>query len=71
MSIDQAGVAPGLQGQKADEPKKVHMRCKNRNCNSIEAVEIFLPHNTGRHMYQCVSSHTSWGVATGGPIDLG
>jgi len=71
MSIDQGGTAPGLQGQKPESPPTVNLRCKNRNCDSIQAIEIPMPANTGRHLYQCVSCHTTWGVATGGSIDLG
>lgn len=71
MPIDPAGTTPGLSGQVAEEPKQHHMKCKNQNCDSITVVEVNLPNNAGRHMYRCVKCHTSWGVLTGGSVDLG
>ncbi len=71
MPIDEKGTAPGLVSPQAEPPKKHFMRCKNQNCDSIEVVEVQMPNNPGRHLYRCVKCHTSWGVSTGGSIDLG
>lgn len=55
---------------KPDEPVQHNMKCKNKNCDSINVIEI--PTGGGaRRMYRCVKCHTSWGVLTGGSIDLG
>ncbi len=69
MPIDPAGTKPGLTPA-AVEPKKHNMRCKNKDCPSIEVHEINagMP---GRHLYRCVKCHTTWGVVTGGSINLG
>ncbi len=46
-----------------------NMKCKNKNCDSIQVFEI--PMNMGgRHMYRCVKCHTTWGVMTGGSVDI-
>jgi transposase-like protein len=71
MPIDPTGTAPGLTGQVPEEPKHLHMKCKNPSCDSISVVEVHLPNNPGRHLYRCVKCHTSWGVMTGGSVDLG
>jgi transposase-like protein len=70
MPIDPAGTKPGLQPQ-APEQKKLNIRCKNKSCDSIEVVEIQIPNNGGRHLYRCVKCNTTWGVVTGGSVDLG
>lgn len=70
MPIDPTGTKPGLQPQ-AEEPKKHNMRCKNKGCDSMEVYEITAPGMAGRHLYRCVKCHTTWGVVTGGAVDLG
>jgi len=70
MPIDQEGTAPGLKAT-AKEPKQVHMKCKSDNCDSILAVEVELPGQAGSHVYRCVKCHRTWGIRTGGSIDLG
>jgi hypothetical protein len=70
MSIDHAGTKPGLQPQ-AEEPVTHHMKCKNQNCDSITVVEVQVPGNPGRHMYQCTKCKHMWGILTGGGVDLG
>lgn len=70
MSFDHAGTKPGLTPE-AQEPPRHNMRCKNKNCDSIEVFEIQYPNSGGRHMYRCVKCHTTWGVLTGGSVDLG
>lgn len=69
MSFDHAGTKPGL-APTAQEPATHNMKCKNKNCDSITVVEIQMPHNDGRHMYRCVKCHTTWGVMTGGAVNL-
>ena len=71
MPIDPTGTAPGLAGSLEPEPKRLHMKCKNEGCDSIEVIEVQTPPGTGRHVYSCVKCHTTWGVLTGGGIDLG
>jgi hypothetical protein len=71
MPIDPAGTKPGLAPQ-AVAPKVHNMRCKNKgNCDSMEVTEIVMPGGTGRHVYRCVKCNTTWGVVTGGSVDLG
>ena len=69
-SFDPAGTKPGLRPQ-APEPKRHNMRCKNKGCDSMEVFEMNIPNNAGRHVYSCVKCHTTWGVQTGGAVDLG
>jgi len=70
MPIDPAGVKPGLV-QSPDSPVQHHIKCKREGCDSILAIEIKIPNSGGRHLYQCVKCHTTWGINTGGGIDLG
>jgi hypothetical protein len=70
MSFDHAGTKPGLAPE-AQEQKTLNMRCKNKGCDSIEVVEMMAPNNVGRHIYRCVKCNTTWGVMTGGSVDLG
>ncbi len=71
MPIDPSGTSPGLAGQTPAEPPKIHMKCKRPECGSNLAVEVQHPGSaTGRHLYRCVKCHTSWGINTGGPVDL-
>lgn len=70
MPIDPTGTKPGLQPQ-TEEPKRHNMRCKNKGCDSMEVYEITAAGNAGRHIYRCVKCHTTWGVVTGGGVDLG
>jgi hypothetical protein len=70
MPIDPASTKPGLKPQ-PEEPKTLNMRCKNKGCDSMEVHEMPMPANTGRHIYRCIKCHTTWGVVTGGSVDLG
>lgn len=70
MSIDHTGTAPGLKEAAEEEVPKLHMRCKNSNCDSILAIEIKAGAMVGHHLYQCVRCRMTWGVATGGAIEL-
>jgi len=71
MPIDPAGTTPGLQPPQAEDPPKVHLKCKNASCNSILAIEMkFAGQPGGRRMYQCVKCHLTWGVPVGGSVDL-
>lgn len=69
MPVDPTGTRPGLQPQ-APEPKTHNMRCKNKNCDSMQVVEINIPGNQGRRLYRCVKCHTTWGIPVGGAIDI-
>ena len=68
-TFDPAGTKPGLVAQ-VTEPKRHNIRCRNKNCTSIEVFEIEGVSRPGTHMYRCVKCHTTWGVQTGGGIDL-
>lgn len=69
--IDPSGTTPGLAAPTTPESPRVHMKCKRPECDSILATEIRHPGTVGgRRLYQCVKCHTSWGVNTGGPVDL-
>lgn len=71
MPIDPAGTTPGLAAPLASAPPTVHIRCKRNGCDSINAIEVKHPGSpSGRRLYQCVKCRTSWGVNTGGPVDL-
>ncbi len=64
---------PSASGPKATDRKKHNMKCKNRNCDGMEVYELDIPpiKNSGRHVYECTKCHTTWGVHTGGSVDLG
>ena len=70
MPIDPKGTKPGLTPQ-TDEPKQVHIKCKNDGCDSILAIIVEIPGMpAGTHLYRCVQCHRQWGIRTGGNIDL-
>lgn len=71
MPIDPAGTTPGLAQPVPEKPKEHNMKCKNKNCDSITVIEVPVPQAPGRHLYQCTKCRTTWGVNTGGAIDLG
>jgi hypothetical protein len=71
MPIDPAGTAPGLAASQVPAIPTVHIRCKRPECDSILAIEVKHPGAaSGRRLYQCVKCKISWGVTTGGPVDL-
>jgi transposase-like protein len=71
MPIDPTGTTPGLAVSQTEEPKKVSMKCKRPGCDSTQAIEVMHPGSaSGRRMYRCVKCKQTWGVSTGGPIDL-
>lgn len=71
MPIDPGGTAPGLSGAAAEPLKSVNMKCKRPECDSMRVVEVLHPGAAaGRRLYRCIKCHTSWGVLTGGPVDL-
>lgn len=70
MPINPAGTKPGLV-PKVEEQPRLNMRCKNKNCTSMQVTEMKIPGMVGRHVYRCVECNTTWGVVTGGAVDLG
>lgn len=70
MSFDPAGTAPGLQPQ-VEAPPKVHWKCRNPTCDSMLAIEVKLPNQPGRHLYQCCACKMTMGINTGGSFDIG
>jgi hypothetical protein len=71
MPIDPAGTTPGLAAPANPETLTVHIRCKRSECDSILAIEVKHPGTAGgRRLYQCAKCKTSWGVTTGGPVDI-
>lgn len=69
MKIDHAGTTPGLVGQ-ATEQKTVNMRCKNPDCDCIQAIEVVLPVASLSRTYRCVKCHRTWGITVGGSVNL-
>jgi len=71
MPIDPAGTTPGLK-KIEEKPKEIHIRCKNPQCDSILAIEIKVAgqENSGHHLYQCCKCKRTWGIATGGAVNL-
>ena len=70
MPIDPAGTVPGLK-EKEEEPKKIHIRCKNPECDSILAIEVKMPQQEGgRRLYQCCKCKKTWGIPVGGSVEL-
>lgn len=70
MPTDPTGTTPGIAATKPQE-QTLNMRCKRPECDSITVVEVRHPGSVGgRRLYRCVRCHTSWGVLTGGPVDL-
>ena len=70
MPIDPSGTAPGLTPPATAEETKLFMKCKRPECKSNEVVEVRHPGSASRRLYRCVKCHTSWGIMTGGPVDL-
>jgi hypothetical protein len=70
MPIDSAGTAPGLTPKQEVAPK-IHMRCKNPDCDSIVAIELKLTgQDSGHRLYQCCKCKVTRGIAVGGGINL-
>ncbi len=71
MPIDPTGTQPGVQPQ-VKEPKKHFMKCKNKDCAGVEVYEMNIPGlaGAGTHVYRCVKCNLTWGVATGGAVNL-
>ncbi len=71
MPIDAGGTAPGLKSGSEAQHTVLHMKCKRPECPSNQVIEVKQPGAVrGQHLYRCVKCHTSWGVNTGGPVDL-
>ena len=70
MPIDPTGTKPGLAPSAVTAPNTIHIKCKRPECKSILAVEITGAGGQGRHIYRCVECNTTWGVATGGCVDI-
>jgi len=68
MPIDQKGTEPGLVNA-PKEPKPVNLRCRNSGCDSMTAIEVTPPGTPG-HRYQCTRCKNTWGINTGGSLDL-
>jgi hypothetical protein len=71
MPVDYTGTKPGLPVPTPEEPKYVHMRCKNDGCHSMRVTEVTpmgIP--GGAHLYQCVECKMTWGIAVGGGVSL-
>ena len=69
MPVDPTGTAPGLIQEPVEEPT-ISIRCKNGNCDSMQAVEVKLQPSSPRRLYQCVKCKQSFGVLVGGGIDI-
>jgi DNA-directed RNA polymerase subunit M/transcription elongation factor TFIIS len=76
MSFDKAGVTPGLASENKAEPAFQHMKCRNENCQSVQAREIVsssappgagAPHN---RLYQCVKCNHTWSLGVGGSVNF-
>jgi DNA-directed RNA polymerase subunit M/transcription elongation factor TFIIS len=66
-NIDPSGTTPGLSPNAKPEEKILNMKCRNKNCNSIQAKQINVPAGThGRRIYRCVKCNHTWGVPVGG-----
>lgn len=71
MPIDPAGTKPGLSPTTEPPVPTLHMKCKRPECDSNIAIEVKIPTSaSGRRLYQCVKCKVSWGINTGGPVDL-
>lgn len=70
MPIDPAGTQPGLAAAPPEEPKTIHLRCKNQGCDSILAIEMTEANAQGRHLYRCCKCSHIHGVMTGGSINI-
>lgn len=71
MPVNPSGTTPGLAAPVTPENPTVHMKCKRPECDSIVAIEVKYPGAVaGRRLYQCAKCKASWGVNTGGPVDL-
>jgi len=68
-NFDPAGTAPGLAPKAKQEDQTVNMSCRRRGCDSMLAYEIKLPQE-GARMYRCAQCNHTFGVRTGGSINL-
>lgn len=70
MPIDPSGTAPGLVDAEVVK-EKVHVRCRNPNCDSILAFAIKVAGgNPANRMFQCCECKRTWSVSVGGVIEL-
>lgn len=73
MTIDAEGTQPGVVVAAVEEPT-VNMKCRNKRCASMVAVEIKLGHQghtaPSKRLYRCVKCNDQWGVDVGGFIDI-
>ncbi len=69
MPVDPAGTTPGLQ---PDTPPKqlVNLKCRNTNCDSIEAEIIKIPGQESQRLYRCTKCSHTWGINVGGSVNL-
>jgi hypothetical protein len=70
MPVDPKGTAPGL-AKSNEEPEQVHMSCKNKDCDSILAVEMKIPgQSASSRLYQCVKCKMTRSIPVGGAVNL-
>ena len=72
MNVDPKGVTPGLAQKAQPQEDVIHLKCRNRKCDGITAVEIKIQgqEHTGRHIYRCLTCNATWGVPVGGAVNL-
>jgi len=68
--VDPAGTTPGLSKRAKEEPVPVQLKCRNPKCDSITAQEVHLQNAGGQRLYRCTKCGHSWGVNTGGSVNL-
>lgn len=73
-NVDPKGVQPGLAPQAKPEEKIINLRCRNTGrCDSMTAKEIRIGNhnkNGGQRIYRCTECGHSWGINTGGNLNL-
>lgn len=74
MSIDPKGVQPGLAPSAKPEEEIIHLKCRNMlKCNSLTATEIRIANGRkhgGQRIYRCTECNHTWGINTGGSLNL-
>lgn len=67
MPIDPRGTAPGLSPGAKPQEKVLNLKCRDRRCDGMTAIQIEVPSGLhGRRIYRCTKCNHTWGVPVGG-----
>lgn len=70
VSIDPAGVTPGVAAQPLPPKKTVALKCRISGCEGSTAIEVIGGSQGGEsashRVYQCTECQGTWGLPVGG-----